>query len=939
MTLAQRLNRPFVSSLFCIACLNTGLAAGLNTPVMAVSYTDSNYDFAIDSEIEFFLRPDKDNQLAESSTLPVEPSSSEPSFDPSNFILFPIGLGADGRISITSLLVRGKEDGTSAIAFEQWLVPLDAVMRTLNIEVTSLDNGQWELRSVGLVTHLNPDELQRDPELGLVLSIAEIQTYLGVRAEFSLFDYAIFFYPPWSSTQYNPNQPNSPAPLLTAGIPLVTPPPFTMTFAGQQLNVTGGQDRTTSTQGNLTILGTLLGGSWFMRMNQSSLGDLSSWNISEAQYLFETPSADYAIGSQPTFWQSQNSGTYWGATTIQRWNYEPLINIGTGGFSPDARLQADTVGRDIIGEATPGSVVQLVQGPRTNIIAEVFIDSSGVYRFENVPQGGGYEVLIYPNGQLTAQPNIQNVTFSTLPSQLPAGASVFMASAGLRQQTSDALFGNFNDVSGGVSYRQGISNDVTLGAGVIYDEGILGLGELFYQPSDLPIQLAVSALGGGDKGLSINADFVYEPAASNFRVDLNTDDLSSRFRANWQILPNLGLRATGDTREGAFGLGVTGAFSSPGFSGFASIDYLTNGNLRWNGLARYQQFELSSQGNEVGSNSNLLVKLSKEPSFTDGHFLSLGFETQVTDQANSLLTLGYHYQSDSRAPDGRYQWALDAGFGFGSQGSGPIVSFSTAIFPGLVLRARYEGISTVSGNSTFAIEILPFYNLQANLASNDSRYEYFRHQGGLWIQPFMDTNANGQLDQYEDVFTDNADLLITLNHQTIELFQPQINADGILVRTFPGLYRLDLDPAGYPLDWQPTQTSYGVEVVAGSFTPVLIPFLVSYTVAGVVADDGQQPVGGAIVEAIPKNGGIPITTITNGSGIYYLDNLNQGTYEIRINQSLAAPAQIVIDRHSDTFQQVDLRVQDGGNIQIEQDNESEHKDLPNPIYQSSGTTQ
>ncbi|MGF1513120.1 MAG: carboxypeptidase-like regulatory domain-containing protein [Elainellaceae cyanobacterium] len=862
-------------------CLTVGLFLFLSRP--ATAETNSSHQ----------------DVFSTSATTPDTPAALE------DFVTFPVGLGVDGRIVVNSALIRGFEDGAQAIAFEDWLIPFDTVTRALNIAVTPLEDGQWELRSPGLVARVNPEDLQRDSTLGLVLSIAEIQTLLGVEAKFDLLDYAVMFDPPWSSAQRASAQRREAVPIVTEGLPQVSPEPFTISFAGHRLDATGGSDRTTTARNTSTLLGTLLSGSWFLQLNQESLSDLSSWRIREAQYLLETDSADYAVGSQPTFWRSQGTGSYWGLTTLQRRSYDPRISLGSGGFSPTARLQADNVGRDVAGEAPPGSVVQLVQGARTNIIAETFVDSTGVYRFNQVPQGGLYEVLVYPNGQLMAQPEVRTVSFSTVPASLPQGASALIASAGLRQQPDNSLFGGFGRFSGGAAYRQGVSDELTLGAGMLYDEEISGLAELFYQSSTLPIQLAASARVGAEDDPIIDADFVYQPS-SDFRLDLNADELSSSFRANWQIFSNLGLRATGNTRDETFGVGFTGYFNRADLYSLASIDYLTNGNFRWNGLIRYNRIELTSRGNEVGSSSNLLFRLSEGHAFTEGHFLRMGYETRVAADAGSLLRLGWRYQSKPRAADGRYLWAIDAGYGIGAEGHGPIASLETAIVPGLVLRARYEEVSALSGESAFAIEVSPFYNLQANLRSDDSRYQHLRRQGGLWIQPFIDTNGNGILDGPENVFVDNAALLIVLNNQSLERFQPDIHASGVLVRTTPGTHRVDLDPAGYPLELKPSQTNYAVEVAAGSYTPVLIPFMVRYTIAGVVTNESGQPIKNATVEVIPTGGGAPITAVTNDAGVYYLEELERGSYSIQINQQIAHPQELAIDDRSEPFQELNI---------------------------------
>lgn len=72
-------------------------------------------------------------------------------------------------------------------------------------------------------------------------------------------------------------------------------------------------------------------------------------------------------------------------------------------------LQAAAIGRIISGKAEPGTLVRLVQGFGDRVIAEILVDSSAIYRFENIKTenqflGNNYRVLLYPQGRLTAQP-------------------------------------------------------------------------------------------------------------------------------------------------------------------------------------------------------------------------------------------------------------------------------------------------------------------------------------------------------------------------------------------------------------------------------------------------------------------------------------------------------------------------------------------------------
>ncbi|RKZ40240.1 MAG: hypothetical protein DRQ49_09035 [Gammaproteobacteria bacterium] len=97
-------------------------------------------------------------------------------------------------------------------------------------------------------------------------------------------------------------------------------------------------------------------------------------------------SADYALGSQPTFWQ--NCDNYWGATLVKRSGFSSL-QASPGGFDQALRRKSWQVARTITGEAEPGTLVRLVEGFGDQAIAETLVDSSGVYRFEDIDSRTG----------------------------------------------------------------------------------------------------------------------------------------------------------------------------------------------------------------------------------------------------------------------------------------------------------------------------------------------------------------------------------------------------------------------------------------------------------------------------------------------------------------------------------------------------------------------
>ncbi|MEL7521899.1 MAG: carboxypeptidase regulatory-like domain-containing protein, partial [Cyanobacteria bacterium J06553_1] len=467
----------------------------------------------------------------------------------SGFTVFPVGLEVGDRNSVPSTLIKGSEvSGT--IAFDQWLIPFDSVMQALDIVVTPLESGDWELRSPGSRTQLSPEALQTDSDLGLVLSIDQIEALLGVPAQFEQLDYAIRFTPPWLGLNHRHRAQNDESPVITEGLPSISPEQFSVSGVAQTLRLSGQGDREAQTQGSFSSLGTALGGSWYFRAEQPSLTEADSWRLSEFQYLQQTNTSDIVVGSQPTFWPSQGitprtgpsnnnrtgGNNYWGTTYVQRWGFAPPEARGTGGFDPRGRLQAAQVGRTITGETTPGTLAQLTQGLKTTVVDEVLVDSSGLYRFENVPssQGNGrYQVLLYPNGQLTSLPEVRAANFSSVVGQLPAGASALLVSAGVNQQRNDSFLGDFSDFQGGVAYQRGLSESLTMGVGFVQSQTPQVLAEAFYAPSSLPLKVAVSTLTDlNTDEIVVTADAQYRPSPKLY-VGLNSDRLSQRFNAEW----------------------------------------------------------------------------------------------------------------------------------------------------------------------------------------------------------------------------------------------------------------------------------------------------------------------------------------------------------------------------------------------------------------------
>jgi len=817
-----------------------------------------------------------------------------PSVDERPLEIFLVDINIGDRNVASSATIRGISDDTQAIQLSSWQIPTSQLFPALKISVTVLEEGRLELSSPGFVTQVDAETLTADPDLGQVISVGDIERLLSVSVQFNATESLLVLEPQWANEQPS-------LPVVTAGLPAITSPRFNISSVRQQTTLSTRDNRQPNIQGNLSAVGSLSGGSWYVRAHQPDVADRTTWQLREAQYLRQTDAADYVAGTQPTFWPASGN-QYWGLTTVQRFGFEPQT-ADRNGFSPVLRLRSSDVAQTIVGEADPGTLVRLALKPNNETIDEVLVDSSGRYRFESVSTADvrRWQLLLYPNGQLSADPEVRSPEFlSPLLGQLNKGTAALIASGGIRTGDTDSFFGNVDQATGGAAYRWGASDGLTVGLGAVYDESWQGLGELFYHPSGWPLQLAVSAISTGQ----YNANVFYKPSRQ-FDLSFSSDEQAQRFDANWRVGSRVRLSASGNTRDKAIRLGASGSLRQNRFylSGSGYVD--TRGDLSWRLNSRWEQFQLSHRRDERATSTVLNYAL-RQP-LSSGHTLFLSYDTQRAER-RSLLQTGWRYHSRARSHSGRDLWRFALGYGFGRSGNGLIASATTGVIPGLSMQLRYEGISLLSDSSTFRIELSPLFGLQPSLSLSDVRPEDIRNEGNLLIQPFFDANANGVREPDEPIHTEDLDSLLLLNHQRASRLQPEITQQGMLIKKEPGLYRLDLDPTGYLLNWRPSQTAYAVEITAGSQTVASIPLVQSYTISGTVTNSQGEAVAGAVVEVIAAENNSTLS-FTDQDGIFFLERLDQGTYQLLVNGQPAQPQQVELDTDSPASQTLNLLIE------------------------------
>jgi hypothetical protein len=837
---------------------------------------------------------------------PVDPNSVAAKWD-----VLPIGIQVSGRTAVKSALVRGSEDGSQAINFDDWLVPYEVMIKALNIRVTNLPNGQVQLRSPTVAFNLDLSRLRLDPEIGAVLSIRDLKDWFGITPEFDINNYAIQIkYPRTNQSDFS--QASSEPPIDFTNIPYISAPQFTVTTVNNQ-EATQNSRGYASQNRTVTSSGSLLGGAWLLSLNQSQTKDEDILRLGSVNYTLQKDSTDLFIGSQSPFWRSTSPNPFWGVTTVQRWGF--TMSPGSGG-SANTRIQPPRFGQTIRGKAEPGTLVQLLYRYGQQILAEVLVDQTGEYSFNDIILSE-VRLLLYAQGKLTSQPEERIVNLPIIIGQLPFKSSALIVSAGTGRSnfsnTKDFL-GTFNDLRTATSYRYGISQELTVGVGGSYEDSFRGLTELFFQPENTPLQITASALTPTPKrDWEVNANIRYNPT-SKLQANLTTDLQRSSLRINQNILPNLSVFSNFNynyTTSSPFryNMGARTSLIRRKFFSSLTLQWDSVSKLQWNLTGRKGNLELKHFCNNFSTQTNLTYDLLNNPTssaYNSYNSLVLSYQTlaplSFNSTGNSLLTLSWQFKPKNS------KFQVELGYGLGSSGSGFITNLSQEILSGLFLQANYSNVGLGSNTEQLRLSLSSCFDFQRGFCLKDSFQATPRIANGILFKPFLDRNNNGTREPTEPLIVKKLGSLLILNNNPVSRYQSQVTTNGIVASLEPGLYRLDLDPSAYPLDWSPTKnTAVAIEVVAGGFTEIVIPFAKSYTISGTVTDSEGKPISGAKVEAISSTSNQRVFSITGADGIYYLEGLIDHNYNLLINNTPAEPKTIDLRQFPEPDQQLNLR--------------------------------
>jgi Carboxypeptidase regulatory-like domain len=822
--------------------------------------------------------------------------------------VIPVGLLLNGRAKLDSISVIGQVNSEAAVNFSDWLLPFDELAKALGWRIKELD-GQLEVSARGQKFRLPANIIKEHPILGRVITVRDLAAIPGYSIKFDIYQYAIDISQPGDR---NDRFTATEQPIVLEGLPITRPNELGLTFVQQRINHSGSTSvgATSTTTGELLAIGNLGEFGWSLSLNQPNFTNSGTWNISEFSLLRQRPDNDILLGSQIPFWQlgGGTSGNYWGTTVVLRQGFEPPSQLTGGNFSINERLQSRRTTRTIAGNAPPGTVVQLVRNNRTQLVQEVLVDSSGVFRFNNILVSGSsddnfsgrdYQLLLYPQGILSAIPQVREVVFSSFSGQLPAGAQAWVFSGGANRVTS-GLFGNFDRPQGGLLYRRGLNESLTVGVGAVYDNEIRGIGEVFWQPSN-PLEISLTTVTDSQQWQYLGR-VNYRPS-DTFYAFATSDQFSTSANAYWQVASNFAFTSSYDSRRG---LTAGGQYftNNQNSSTFLQADVDNQGRIRAAVNQRIDNLQASAQINEVSANAQLVYRLDGD-SYGGSEF-AVSYQTNNTPPTSQETTAIWRYRSPELSSDGRSLWQTELGYGWGSNSNGLIANADLNFVPGVTLRGSYRNGLGAGGQDSYALELTTTLFTSGGVRGSSDRLEEFRTFGKVVIQPFLDRNQNGRQDPGEENYWDP--LLFRLNDKPLVSFRPQVNGDRAELNLPNGSYRVDIDPAGYPINYTSRVEAVRVEVVSGGVTTLSVPLVPAYGVTGFVKNTNGDAVIGARVEATNLKNKVKVISITNDAGFYSLENLEQGEYKFTVSGLPATPDRLKILPNTPATQNIDLTV-------------------------------
>lgn len=300
---------------------------------------------------------------------------------------------------------------------------------------------------------------------------------------------------------------------------------------------------------------------------------------------------------------------------------------------------------------------------------------------------------------------LPNLNYTNRAPTLPSGSSALTVSGGGNQNlVNDDSSADFEEFRGGVAFHRGISENVTMGVGFIYEDLLVGFSQLTYESDLLPLRTTVSFLTG-ESGLEVHSHLRFKPV-DNFVLNYYNKREEQKFDLNWQVLSGLTLLAKGNSQKESLSTGLKISMQNEYLSLSAKVELDNSNNWQWDFNTQLGRLQIVYASRPKESNSELNFNMLQiEPlGFHCSAFVT--YETrEIKEDREDLTVWGGRLHFGEKANGQKYRWAFDLGYGAGSQGSGAIASTSVVLQPNLSLKLTYQEVSTVSDDTKIKLQL------------------------------------------------------------------------------------------------------------------------------------------------------------------------------------------------------------------------------------------
>ncbi|BAZ43862.1 hypothetical protein NIES4102_08640 [Chondrocystis sp. NIES-4102] len=286
---------------------------------------------------------------------------------------------------------------------------------------------------------------------------------------------------------------------------------------------------------------------------------------------------------------------------------------------------------------------------------------------------------------------------------LAAGSSALTISGGGEKNLTKRsdYTQEIKQLRGGITYHRGIVKQVTMGVGVIYDDFLTAFTQLTYKSDRLPIETTLSLLAK-DSQVNFYSHIRYKPTQNIILNYYYNQQKKQQFDFSWKVISGLTFTAKGNTKNDSLTTGVKVAINNPylNISANAAVD--NNNNVQWNLKSQIGSLQLIYNSTQQQRTSELNIKLINSQTLKIQCVAFIKYDDQIIPNQQDFTVWGGKFQSINKKD---HQWSVELGIGSGSYGQGLIASGYIALKPNLDLRLTYQGISAISDETKFKLQL------------------------------------------------------------------------------------------------------------------------------------------------------------------------------------------------------------------------------------------